>query len=55
MGVLAACMSGTIWAQCTQKPEKGTRFPGVELQMVMSHCVGTEDGTLVLWKNIPCS
>lgn len=37
MGVLAACISGIIWAQCTQKPEKGIRFPGVELQMVMSH------------------
>ena len=55
MGVLPACMSGTMWVQCTQKPEKGIRIPKVEPQMVMSHSVGTENGTLVLWKFSPCS
>jgi hypothetical protein len=31
-------------------PEDGVRSPGFEIQMVVSHHMGVENGTRILWK-----
>jgi len=38
-----------VWVFCL--PEEDIRSPGTEVQMVVSHYVGSRNGTWVLWNS----
>lgn len=44
-----------MWCRCPLKPKETVRSPELELQIIVSHYVSSQNRIWDLWKNSQCS